>query len=49
MFLLHKNSIGKTGLKQMRANGDEEVVTGVRVHAYPKFTGMCVLHIDNAL
>lgn len=47
MFLLHKNSIGKTGLQQMRANGDEEVMTGVRIRAYPKFTGLCVLQIDN--
>lgn len=50
MFLLHKNSIEKTGLEQMLANGDEGVVTVVSGYVLiPKFTELCVLHIDNAL
>lgn len=50
MFLLHKNSIEKTGLEQMLANSDEEFVTVVSGYVpIPKFTELCVLHIDNAL
>lgn len=50
MFLLHKNSIEKTGLEQMLANSNEEFVTVVSGYVpIPKFTELCVLHIDNAL